>query len=1679
MANTPNDVIIKVTADTTSAMRALDEAIRKAERLEKTFEKTNARFMRGPASMGGGSGSSAPIKLDFSAISSTLERIANNTLQTANILNQLLLKMAAPGLSGGGGVSSAAASGAVVSGGRITPTPLNLSGTSAAQRARLIAQQERIRQDALRHEQRMTELQAKQDNAMITLGARQAAAAKRKIEAKEAADERQKIKEQKLSTIQDYQYKQEQARAVRNEPARYEAHQKRLEKVERDTLAEKMRGYRAVRKANTAAERMIAASEMELGVSSRLSGGGLMTNAGGQVLLTRGGRPLTQNTVASAQRTMQEKDASSRVALARRDSGHEPIVENVFRRALLFGAISAGIFKAIDAANQFFDTMVRMDKQLADLRKTLGGSDADFEKLMTSATNIARRYKASTQDVLDAMELFSGQFKRSEDLEALSESAILFSNLSGQDLKTSAETIVSTIQQYNMAVSDSAKITDAWANIAANSAVSIKDLGDAMGAAGNAAVSSGVSFDKFNALVATVATATGKSGREIGNALKRIFERSTSDENAKKLSQMGIYVQKANGEFRNFENILQELNTGIGGNASKSWDKLTDSQKKQIAVLFAGARQYDAFLAIMNNYNQVIRLAQVSTDSLGAAIKQNDRITETFVKRTQAFSTEYDKLARVIGTKTLPVLGKLVDVMTLLLRLFNDAPSSVQKLGLSLAGIAGGSFALSGLLKFVGTEKGPFGGISARRDFLGRASSRFIGPTIFNPSANGGVSVIGGIGRAVAGSSIGSRIPFAGAALGSSGMSSALAAFGVGLASIVVVIASLAAVGALLYKVHDTLRYKGEDLVRAQQDNIDKARQLSEAQANIGVSIKSFSSQRELIEKDKTISNEEREKRLRQLDISSTGVLKDLNKTNPALLRDSQIYFDRFGNAINVTADKLMLLAKVVDDNSKAIANNSFAKSAEISNLSTQEIEKLLGGNNNIGLKNGKIFARLGEGPSSLAGTGVDAGALKKLSDKIKSSGIDINRAGENPFVNTLFNDVGLGETTDSQRKNILSLLSRTSSIQGASQSAFSPELLSLLQEGKKKEAEKLLNDINSIITSSSLPNSVKDLLKVNMPVLASGLTQDKGVPFSKGEKSRIKPQSLEVTRIDFELQKSLVTNARNFELFGGEVRFVENAIQAYRAALSDLANETNKAAGPKEEMAMLAISGEIDKHQTEIARINKEEILPIEKERKILAEQLKIASLQEKQAIQEVNSEREKGIRTLRVLYDELQSIQMIQESIREPLKGALNGILPAMRETGVSLGQTTETGQTGRGTLQAKRIFAEMQLARQMEVQARGNYANTAKGRNELKHIREEIKGIDQEMSEVVSKTNIWQGLLKNIGDTFINKITGKLTDSLIEGFGSIAGDQGSGFSLFGQLNPKNDALKDNTTAIMDLTATLLISSGGTIPGRLQDTVSLLRGEKSEEDIAKGMEKGVNKGTKGLGSAIAKSIGSALVGAGIGAAITQGRGREGLGGVLGGALGGGLGSALGATSLFKGIIGGGGLAGGALSMFTSFIPLIGGFIGSMFDKPIDAEIPELDELEDPLDNLSYEIQKLEKALNTVNDTMENLINAPSNFVLPIPKGILENSVTAQSAIATPLQAGGLIIKSGQAYMHKGDRVNGVSDSGGSSSAINTSIVINGANKNPEEIANEVMNRLNRDLFRQAQRTGNTARRY
>lgn len=103
----------------------------------------------------------------------------------------------------------------------------------------------------------------------------------------------------------------------------------------------------------------------------------------------------------------------------------------------------------------------------------------------------------------------------------------------------------------------------------------------------------------------------------------------------KALNKLNIKLRDSIGEWRNFEDVLDEI--------AAKWKDFSEVQRSQIATALAGTRQQETFRALMNNYDQVNTLAGVAADSIGSASKRMETYTESVEAKTNQLKATWEE----------------------------------------------------------------------------------------------------------------------------------------------------------------------------------------------------------------------------------------------------------------------------------------------------------------------------------------------------------------------------------------------------------------------------------------------------------------------------------------------------------------------------------------------------------------------------------------------------------------------------------------------------------------------------------------------------------------------------------------------------------------------------------------------------------------------------------------------------------------------------------------------------------------------------------------------------------------------------------------------------------------------------------------------------------------------------
>lgn len=325
-------------------------------------------------------------------------------------------------------------------------------------------------------------------------------------------------------------------------------------------------------------------------------------------------------------------------------------------------------------------------------------TDASLNSLKQQSLSMARELSTYTKNVTDAVTIYANENENAASMLAKAQPTVLLSAASGMNASTAADAIQGIMNQFGMAEDQAMHIADVTEKLSSEIALDFSQgcdtIAKSISVSGSVVNEAGMDFEKYAAIVSSVAEDTRQSGSTLGNAFKTIFSRISrskdglttdaemSDAEAA-LKSVGVSVRGTDGDLRDISDTLDDLN--------KVWGTLNKSQKSYIAEQAAGVRQKNIFISMMDNYDKALRLEQDALGASGTAMEINE-------KRADSINGKMEKLSATMTQLYSDVLPE--EAIEGMLDFATSVADVVDSLGLlqgaiAALGVAGGSQVVS------------------------------------------------------------------------------------------------------------------------------------------------------------------------------------------------------------------------------------------------------------------------------------------------------------------------------------------------------------------------------------------------------------------------------------------------------------------------------------------------------------------------------------------------------------------------------------------------------------------------------------------------------------------------------------------------------------------------------------------------------------------------------------------------------------------------------------------------------------------------------------------------------------------------------------------------------------------------------------------------------------------------
>lgn len=448
------------------------------------------------------------------------------------------------------------------------------------------------------------------------------------------------------------------------------------------TVGEGNNAYKAAKDALERYENALKSAE-----NSKISNGGKISR-----------QALEEAQKAQAALIQQFNTSSTTLArLEQENSGVFSDIYNQFVHTITKSAAELTKTAVLIAFKKVIQNVIELDKNITDLQIATGLTRRETGELIKSYSKLAQKLGATTKEVAEAADTWLRQGYSIQQANELIESTMMLSKLGQLESAEASRALTSAMKGYGKSVSDVMSIVDKFTAVDMKAAVTAGDIATAMAETATGAKIAGVSMDKLIGYISVVSEVTQDGAESVGTFYKTMFARIgnvkagkfVDDETGeslndveKVLGKLGISLRDRNNEFRNFGYVLDEV--------GQKWDTYNSTQKRALATAFAGTRQQEKFIVLMENYGKAMEYENISQNSEGTAqTKYEDAYMSGIDARLQTLKASWEEFSLKFFNSSL-VTNFLETINAVVKVLSNDVIGGIAQVATSIGVLVGG-----------------------------------------------------------------------------------------------------------------------------------------------------------------------------------------------------------------------------------------------------------------------------------------------------------------------------------------------------------------------------------------------------------------------------------------------------------------------------------------------------------------------------------------------------------------------------------------------------------------------------------------------------------------------------------------------------------------------------------------------------------------------------------------------------------------------------------------------------------------------------------------------------------------------------------------------------------------------------------------------------------------------------
>lgn len=297
---------------------------------------------------------------------------------------------------------------------------------------------------------------------------------------------------------------------------------------------------------------------------------------------------------------------------------------------LVARGLSACLIKAKELAKQFVDTGISFEASMSNVSALSGATEGEYAALEAKAREMGAATTFSASEAADALGYMALAGWDTQSMIAGLPGVLALAQAGEMDLASASDLVTDYLSAFNMTADETGRMVDVLAYAQANANTNTEQLGAAFKNCAANCNAAGMDVETTSAAIAMLSN-QGLKGSEAGTALNAVMRDMTArmDDGAIKIGKASIAVMDAQGDYRDFADILGDVEAATSGmgDAEKASALQTtftaDSIKGLNLMLNAGAGELSGFRDGLYGCNGAAQeTADTMTDNLGGDVAE-------------------------------------------------------------------------------------------------------------------------------------------------------------------------------------------------------------------------------------------------------------------------------------------------------------------------------------------------------------------------------------------------------------------------------------------------------------------------------------------------------------------------------------------------------------------------------------------------------------------------------------------------------------------------------------------------------------------------------------------------------------------------------------------------------------------------------------------------------------------------------------------------------------------------------------------------------------------------------------------------------------------------------------------------------------------------------------------------